>query len=263
MRISDPVPFFSVTCVMVMESVRYDHFEAQRQVLRYGCWGRDGGVSPPPWDSLNVSYGVGDAPQRVAANRQRLLAASALRSLVAARQVHGRRVYMLDQPPAAGELEVDGYDALVTACPGVGLLVQQADCQAVLLFDPSRRVVANIHAGWRGSVAGIIGATIEVLQQEYGCRPADLLAAISPSLGPCCAEFVNWRRELPQEFAPFRVGDNHFDFWAISRRQLLAAGVVAANIRVAAICTRCQPAYFSYRRDGQCGRNGSLIALHS
>lgn len=243
-----------------MDIIEYDHLAAH--AVPHGCWNRSGGISPPPWDSLNVSYGVGDAPERVAANRQRLLAAHDLSSLVAARQVHGRGVYVCRRPPAATELEVAGYDALVTACPGVGLLVQQADCQAVLLFDPRLRVAANIHVGWRGSVVNIIAATIEVLRTEFACRPDDLLAAISPSLGPCCAEFVNWQRELPESFADFRVAANHFDFWAISQHQLQGAGVTAANIRMATTCTRCQPGYFSYRRDGQCGRQGSLIAVN-
>ncbi|MDZ7640447.1 MAG: polyphenol oxidase family protein [Desulfurivibrio sp.] len=242
-----------------MDIIAYDHLAAH--AVPHGCWNRRGGVSPPPWDSLNVSYGVGDTQERVAANRQRLLAAHDLSSLVAARQVHGREVYVCQQPPASTVLEVAGYDALVTACPGVGLLVQQADCQAVLLFDPRRRVAANIHVGWRGSVVNIIAATIEVLQAEFACRPAELLAAISPSLGPCCAEFVNWQQELPEAFADFRVAANHFDFWAISRYQLQTAGVSVDNIRTAAVCTRCQDAFFSYRRDGQCGRQGTLIAV--
>ena len=121
--------------------------------------------------------------------------------------------------------EVEGFDALITDLSGVGLMIQQADCQAVLLFDPVKEVIAAVHCGWRGSVQGILGRVIAVMVENYGTAPADLQAVISPSLGPCCAEFVNYRQELPAEFQQFMVRDNYFDFWQISRYQLISAGM--------------------------------------
>lgn len=226
----------------------------------HGVFARHGGVSPPPCESLNVSFGVGDEEARVAENRRRIKAALGLPRLVAARQVHGDRVAVVAETPAT-DTELADCDALVTNQPGVGLLIQQADCQAILLHDPARQVVANIHSGWRGSVHNIIAKTVAALVAHYRCRPEDLRAAISPSLGPCCAEFVNYRRELPVAFQAHRQGERHFDFWAISRAQLIEAGMRPEHIETAALCTRCQADYFSYRREHITGRHASVIAL--
>lgn len=221
---------------------------------------RCGGVSPAPYDSLNLSFGVGDADENVRENRQRLKAALGVPVLASARQVHGDAVWVIDRP-LPQDTELAGYDALVTNQPGIGLLIQQADCQAVLLHDPVRNVVAAIHAGWRGSVANTIGKTIRTMTERFGTTPGDLVAGISPSLGPCCAEFVNYRTELPESFHGYQVTPNHFDFWAISRNQLHDSGVRQENIEMARICTKCSPDYFSFRRERVTGRFGSVIML--
>ncbi|MBM9530283.1 peptidoglycan editing factor PgeF [Desulfoprunum benzoelyticum] len=226
---------------------------------------RYGGVSGAPFSCLNGSYGVGDERTAVAANRARIKAALNLRHLVSARQVHGAAIHCLDSRPTA-DLEVDGVDALVTDLAEVGLMVQHADCQAVLLFDPQRRVIGAVHSGWRGSVLDILGKTVGLIVSRYRSRAEDLLAVVSPSLGPCCSEFVNHRRELPPHFQRFRTGDNHFDFWRISREQLVAAGLKPGSITVAGICTSCSRDYFSYRRacregNGVTGRNCSVVVL--
>lgn len=145
-------------------------------------------------------------------------------------------------------------------------MIQQADCQAVLLHDPIHRAIAAIHCGWRGSVAGIIEKTVARMQGCFGSEPAFLQAAVSPSLGPCCGEFVNYEAELPQAFQRFQVRENYFDFWEISRWQLQECGVKAASIAVAGQCTVCSSDYFSYRRacrenSGRTGRNCSVIVL--
>lgn len=225
-----------------------------------GFFHRHGGESSAPFDSLNVSYGVGDDSTLVARNRARIKTFLGLECLVSARQVHEDRILSLFAPQAM-DCEHAGFDALITNQPGVGLLIQQADCQAVVLHDPVRRVVANVHAGWRGSVANIIMKTIARMASDFGSDPALLHAAISPSLGPCCAEFVNFRAELPTEFHRDQVSAAHFDFWAISRRQLQEAGVPASHISTAAVCTRCDANYFSYRREGRTGRSATVIAL--
>lgn len=234
-----------------------------------GFFGRHGGVSPAPFDALNVSYGVGDDPCHVAQNRARLKERLSLTYLLSARQVHDDRILSITGPPASVHLphdgesdyEYTGYDALITNQPGVGLLIQQADCQAVVLHDPVNLVIANVHAGWRGSVANIIAKTVERMKGDFGADPAVMQAAISPSLGPCCAEFVHFHSELPQEFHKDQVRPAYFDFWAISRRQLQEAGLSRARITTAAVCTRCDPNYFSYRREGTTGRSATVIAL--
>ena len=124
-----------------------------------------------------------------------------------------------------------------------------------MLVDPQSRIIANIHSGWRGSVLNIAGKTVRYLEERFGLNPAGTLAAVSPSLGPCCAEFVNYRREIPQEFWSFQVRPEYFDFWAITRDQLMAAGIGEENIEFAARCTVCGKAeFFSYRGEGPTGR---------
>jgi len=226
--------------------------------LTHGVFHRHGGVSPSPWDALNVGLAVGDDAARVAENRQRIKQALGLSALVGARQVHGDRVAVVENDPGA---DIDGVDALVTDVPGIGLMIQQADCQAVLLFDPVRSAVGIAHSGWRGSVANIIHKTVAAMGEAFGSEPRDMYAAVSPSLGPCCGEFVNHRQELPDAFRAFQVQENHFDFWAISRWQLEAAGIRSERISVAGICTVCDPRFFSYRRDKITGRNASVIGL--
>lgn len=232
----------------------------------HGMFCRLGGCSPHPFASLNLSFGVGDRAEHVQRNRQRVMRALGGGRLLSLGQVHGERILVARKPPC--QEEYHGYDAVITALPGLILLIQQADCQAILLHDPVQKVIAAIHCGWRGSVAGIIDKTVATLQTEYAADPADLRAVISPSLGPCCAEFINFQQELPAWMHAFELPGKaaHFDFWATSRKQLGDAGVPPAQIDTIGVCTRCCRDYFSFRRarlesGGICGRNGSAIAL--
>jgi len=230
----------------------------------HGCFTCAGGVSAPPFASLNLSYSTGDRAEQVAMNRSLALRALGLAHLISVKQVHGDQILLagdehLDREPA-------GYDAIISDRPDTGILIQQADCQAILLWTSRPRVIAAIHCGWRGSVQGIIGKTIDALRHQYGVHPGSLRAVISPSLGPCCAEFINYRSELPEWMHAYQVRANYFDFWAISRRQLQEAGVEDPRIDLGGLCTRCNEQFFSYRRavstaDGITGRNGSMIGL--
>ena len=226
----------------------------------HGVFSRRGGVSPAPFDSLNVGLGIGDAEDNVRENHARIKEVLDPRILVSARQVHGNRVFVLEGRPCY-DLEVDGYDAIVTDSRGAGLLVKQADCQAVLLFDPVRPAVGIVHSGWRGSTANVIRAAIEAMTDAYGTNPADLKAALSPSLGPCCAEFVGFRNELPSYMHSYQVRPDYFDFWEITFDQLRDAGVGKERIFSSRLCTVCNNDYFSYRRDKTTGRFASVIGL--
>ena len=180
--------------------------------------------------------------------------------LVSARQVHGSRVFNAKESLEA-DLEVEGFDALITNVPGLGLMIQQADCQAVMLFGPEKMAIGIAHAGWRGSINDVISRTVIAMGNAFATAPADLIAAISPSLGPCCAEFIHYKDELPVSLHGYQVRPNYFDFWAISRDQLCTAGVRPENIHIAGICTCCNRDYFSYRRERKTGRFASMIGL--
>jgi purine-nucleoside/S-methyl-5'-thioadenosine phosphorylase / adenosine deaminase len=226
---------------------------------------RHDGVSHGPYQSLNLSYGVGDTRNAVTENRNRLKSRHSINFLLSARQIHGDSIYIA-RNPLQEDMEVDEYDALMTDIPGIGLMIQQADCQAVTLFDPSHSVIAAIHCGWKGSVLNILAKTVLAMKKHYDSSPADIHATISPSLGPCCAEFINHKQELPPSFLAFQVKENYFDFWQISKMQLIEAGLKEQNVRIAGQCTSCSPDYFSYRRacresDGRTGRCATMIAL--
>ena len=226
---------------------------------------RKGGSGTPPYRSLNLSYDVGDDPGAVSQNRILIKQILQINHLAFARQIHSDQVAVV-RGKTSNTLHYQGYDALITNEPGIGLLIQQADCQAVLLYDPQNQVIGAIHCGWRGSVLNIIATTIERMQREFGVEPNRLLASISPSLGSCCAEFIHYQRELPPPLHGYQVSPNHFNFWNISRDQLIAAGVERENISSSAICTCCDISFFSYRRSKkqgqvQTGRHGSVIAL--
>ncbi|BCS99341.1 laccase domain protein [Desulfoluna limicola] len=238
----------------------YDCFSSFSQVpwLFHGCFTRKGGVSEGPYEGLNTGLNTGDSAQAVSVNRKAILDESGGGELVVLSQVHGKGVHV---HTGTGVDSVEA-DALVTDRPGAMLTILTADCQAVVLVDPVKRVVANAHAGWRGSVEGVLPETVSVMENRFGCCPSDLLAGIGPSLGPCCAEFVHYKKELPRSFCTHRVGFNHFDFWAISRDQLCNTGLKAKNITAAQVCTQCDDEhYFSYRRSHTTGRMATVIGI--
>ena len=232
--------------------------------LCHGVTTRRGGDSRPPFDTLNLSGKVGDAPTRVAANRRRVQTCFPGSTPVFIKQVHGRSIAVLD----GGNLPKDGRlpgeaDALVTRQPGRLLSILVADCQPVMLFDPVRRAIANIHSGWRGSVVNIVGRTVAVMAARFGCRPGDIRAGVGPSLGPCCAEFVNYRQEIPESLWSYRVTAHRFDFWALSRDQLQQSGLRPDHIEIAELCTRCRSdLFYSYRAANRTGRMGAFIGLN-
>ncbi len=238
--------------------------------LRHGIFTRLGGSSRGAYQGFNLAHSVGDDAQAVAANREALSRVFTSAQLFFTQQTHGTDVYVLDghhppaAPPQADAEAPPQADAIVCDRPGTFAAIQVADCQAVFLVDPRRRVVANIHSGWRGSCANIIGRTISTLQERCGSRPADLLAGIGPSLGPCCGEFRHYREELPRKVWKYGNQSDHFDFWTLSRDQLVAAGVFAGQIYQSRICTRCNTdLFYSYRARHDTGRFAAVIGFEA
>ena len=175
------------------------------------------------------------------------------------KQVHGTDALVIDQPIRQGESFDGGWDALVTNQPGVMVTVRTADCVPVLLHDPVRRVVAAVHAGWRGAVAGIVPKTVALLVSRFGANVKRMRMAIGPSAGPCCYEvdepvlsrlrevFPQWRDVVE----PLETERARFDLRAFVRRQGLADGLQAEQIVTVNACTICHPnLFFSYRREG-------------
>lgn len=237
--------------------------------LVHGVFTRHGGVSEKPYATLNVAWNNGDAPDAVQENLLRVKSVIGVERLVASKQTHGDSIHVVDQSCLVQATErhpillTPPGDALVTDQRGVGLLIKIADCQAIFLVDPVRHVIANVHCGWRGSTGGIPIKVVALLRDRFGCRAQDLLAGISPSLGPCCAEFRNYAEELPASFWRFQTRSTYFDFWAITRWQLVRAGLRPEHIEVANRCTVCETSmFFSYRGEKTTGRNAAVLAWH-
>lgn len=237
----------------------------------YAVINRYGGNSTPPFDTLNVGLRVGDDEKRVVHNRAEIQQALGLNALVFARQVHGINTLHIDAESVESlqsgiDLGEEGCDILITALPEVGLAIQHADCQAVLLFAPRQAVIAGVHCGWQGNVQNVLGVAVQQLEEACQVERSFLKAFIGPGLGPCCAEFVNYKKEFPSYFTPHKVAENHFDFHAISKMQLEAAGVKTQHIETLPVCTSCSCDYFSYRRacrqaERKTGRNSTVIYL--
>jgi len=278
---------------------------------------RCGGVSRPPAAGLNLGFTDSDRRARVEANRRLFLEALGAGefSLAELRQVHSAAIYRAAGTPrgnlqycpagcgpirgatgaslgAAPEGRRPG-DALLTDQHGVLLSVRSADCMPVLLVDRRKRVVAAVHAGWRGALARVVEKTVGEMRREFGSRPPDILAAIGPSIRTCCYEvgaevhdafssrFARPERFFRKPVQPSSTAERyplaflaaeppghgtadaprvHLDLAAVARAQLEGAGVPLANVEVAEFCTACRAAlFFSHRREGS--RTGRLMAV--
>lgn len=233
--------------------------------LTHGIFSRHGGNSQGVFSSLNLSFSVGDDPQKVIRNREQLFKTLEIKQLHSLNQVHGKEtVEILDNPPPDSHLspEYRSGDILITRLPKQGLLIKQADCQSVLLYDPDHQAIANIHCGWRGNVSNVLAEAVKRMRACYGSLPSSLLAGIGPSLGPCCAQFINYRKEFPAKYWTYQTRPYYFDLWRLSRDQLMAAGVLEDRIEIAGICTSCRTNdFFSYRKEKNTGRFATVIAL--
>lgn len=177
------------------------------------------------------------------------------------KQVHSARI--VDAGQWREGVEADGLTAAVA---GIRLAVRTADCVPLLLCDPVRRAVAAVHAGWRGAAQQIAVQAVRALEQRYGSRPQDVLAALGPAIGGCCYEVGPEVAAQFQQWFPER-GDlgrrTRIDLRLALARQLAAAGLHPSRIDVAEACTCCGgPEFHSWRRDGpRAGRMISFIAL--
>lgn len=220
---------------------------------------RHGGISRAPYASFNLGAHVGDRPEAVAANRERLAAGIGLSPsrVVWMEQVHGRGATVVDGPRSR---PVPASDALVTAAPRLAVATLIADCVPVLLADPVGKVVAAVHAGRAGAHAGVLAAALETMHR-LGANIADVEVLLGPSACGWCYEVPDRMQQdvaacLPGSACRTRRGTAGLDLRAGLWQQLASAGV--ARIGVDPRCTIENPALFSYRRDGVTGRFAAL-----
>ena len=252
--------------------VRYYSFDIFPRAVKQAVFTRQGGVSPAPWDSLNVGGTVGDDAARVRENRARSFAAlgRGFDSLFDVWQVHSADVVFADAPRPP---DVDHFkaDVIFTDKPEVTLYMRFADCVPILLYDQNKGVVGMAHAGWMGTVRGTCTAAVHAMTEHYGSQPANVLAAIGPSIGADHYEVgPDVTAQVEQAFGAdakrlieFRDGRTYLDLWGANRLQLEKSGV--EQIEVAGVCTACHlDDWFSHRAEkGKTGRFGALIALQS
>lgn len=223
---------------------------------------RHGGVSDPPYASLNLGLHTEDDPAAVRENRRRLAALFGMNPdrLATAGQVHGTAVRVVDAPG-----HVPDCDGLVTATPNVLLCISAADCAAVLLADPEARVVGACHAGWRGAAGEVVAVTTTHMI-DLGARPARIYAYVSPCIS---AEHFEVGPEVAAQFDdavvhhPPGKDKPHVDLKAAITRQLEEKGVPAAHIEVSPHCTMAETdTFFSHRGEqGTTGRMMGCIGL--
>jgi len=246
----------------------FEHLKKDGHIV-HGVFTRAGGTSRGAFDSLNIGMDSGDEPTAISNNRKLIIRKMGMKPLVFLNQVHGDTIKVLKKDdndlsqifePGKETYTADG---IITNMKGVFLVIQVADCQSVMLYDPDKKVIANIHSGWRGSVANIIGKCVDKMVLEFGCRSEEILAGISPSLGPCCAEFINYKDEIPEHLWKYKQKDkNFFDFWVMSQDQLMEKGVKKENIKNMEICTKCNSDFFySYRGEKTTGRFACVISM--
>ena len=240
----------------------------------HGFTTRYGGVSTGYLSSLNLGVHRGDDPENVRKNYEIVGAALGFdpEDVVMTHQVHSavvRRVGRENRGEGLLRPVPGDYDGLITDEPGVVLAVFSADCVPILLFDPVRRAVGAVHAGWRGTAAGIVRNAVERMRQEFGCEPHDLRAAVGPCIGPCCFETGPEVREamvaaLGAEAEDFcrPAGEKYYvNLKELNRLWLLGCGVT--RIDLSPDCTHCQPERFwSHRTVGFArGAQAGLIGL--
>ena len=230
------------------DGVRWLQAELEGAAVAFST--RLGGVSPPPFDALNLGLLTDDVEENVIENRQRLAAAVGFEpdQVVFARQVHG--IDLIEHPDGRDALEADGH---VVRKRGIVPLVFVADCLPVALAGP--RGVAMVHAGWRGLAGGIVAKGVEAVEATS--------AAIGPGIGPCCYEVGE---EVLEAFAGLGAGvaaGRMLDLPEVARRQLAVAGV--ERVESTRLCTSCErELFFSHRRDeGRTGRQAGIAWIEA
>ena len=250
-----------------LEYIQFEHFN-KTGLVSHCITTRKGGVSTGDFESLNLKCNLGDDEKNVTRNRQIIYKELKfnLDAVVTSPQVHGEIVEIVD----GSILDYSDADGFITNKPGVCLATFYADCVPLLFLDPVQRVIANSHAGWRGTVAKIGQKTVKKMSDQFGCRPKDILVGIGPSIGQCCfeinTEVAERFRENFDDYNDISIqkGDKYYiDLWKANKSQLEEKGIPEKNVCISEICTVCnKEQLFSYRgNNGKTGRFGSFIQL--
>jgi polyphenol oxidase len=223
---------------------------------------RQGGASREDYRSLNMSFREGDEEFLVLQNWGKLAAAFAIpvEQFLVVNQVHGDRIFIIEPRGSYFSSRDDlNYDAIVTTRAGLAVCIKTADCVPVFIVDKVQKVIAVVHAGWRGTALAICAKVIRLMQKQYGSLPQDILAAIGPSIGLCCYEvdsvvadsFGTQKNKGSFLFPQAAKNKWLLDLPEANRRQIMECGVPEKNIESSGYCTMCnQDIFFSHRAAG-------------
>jgi YfiH family protein len=253
-----------------VDNLRIFSFESFPETITQGVFTRQGGVSPPPWDSLNVGGSIGDDIVHVRENRIRSFKALERppESIFDVWQVHSARAVFAEAPRPL-DSPYQQADIILTDNPRVTLFMRFADCTPVFLYDSRKRVIGLVHSGWLGTVRGAAQVAVQSMQDRFGSNPRDILAAIGPSIGPDHYEIGT--DVIGQVQAAFgKQADGlleshghkvHFNLWNANQMLLERAGV--ERIEQSGVCTACNLGdWYSHRGEkGKTGRFGALLSL--
>lgn len=231
----------------------------------HGFLTRQGGISLPPYDSLNVSFSDGDRKDDVSLNRGRITSVFGFdpNQLVLLKQMQLDGILILKGLVDANPTPLK-YDAMITDIPNQFLGIRTADCIPIFVVDRRRRVVAAIHAGRQGTALQITKKALRKMKEKLGCSEKDLLITLGPSIGPCCYEIDE--KVFLKEWEPFSIGKGMgkwmVDLARINMAQLEEEGIKEDQIYRVDLCTRCHnDLFFSYRGEGRTGRQLSFIGI--
>lgn len=261
------------------------YFQQLLEEVSAGFTGREGGISKPPYDSLNLAYHVGDDPNDVLDNRRLLLNKLGFEngSWTCAEQVHGKRVAVVrEEDRGKGYIDrssaFQDTDALVTNVPGMLLTSFYADCVPLYFMDPVKKVIGLAHAGWKGTVQAIAEEVVHVMETEFGSQRTHIYGAIGPSIGGCCYEvddtvmdkvrpILDGISQVPAtsfiESPSQNAGKTMLNLKELNRIIMIKAGILPTHIEYTSWCTSCHTdKFFSYRTEGGVtGRMASWIGL--
>ena len=223
--------------------------------------------------SFSLALHTGEEPQKIITNRNDIAKNFPAMHFIVANQTHSSNIYIVKEEKELGwhslNDAIEDCDALITDQKNIMLTILTADCVPILLFDTKQKVIAAVHAGWKGTEQKIVLQTVKKMQEVFNSEPKDILAGIAPSIGKCCYE-VDWN--VAQHFKDIKdayheKGEKEEKYMLnlpyINKVQLLQAGLSEHHIEMSNICTACEVEnYFSYRKENGCsGRFMSIIGL--
>lgn len=251
-----------------LQWLQFENLGAHHELI-HGFTTKNGGVSNPPFSSLNMGLSSQDDPQSIKENYRIILSALGVedRDRYMTKQIHSDQIFVVNEEASVKENFISGYDGLLTDRDDVVLMTYYADCVPLFLYDPVKGTGGVVHSGWKGTTKQVGKRMVEKMVELYGSSPEDIRAGIGPSAGICCYEVgpdviegFSWLDTLEVYLTPTRENHYKIDLKGINKYILEEAGLLPEHIEVSSLCSMCTPdLLYSYRRDRP--YNGLMSAI--